>query len=324
MDKKQNTGTGTGFELLPIPQEALTTAQAGEISEIRRVWDKEEQTWYYSIIDFVKMLTHSKNPTSYWGMIKKRDQGLHETLEKLKVFSLRAKDGKLRETECATREMMLRIIQSIPSSAPLVEHAKVFLARLGEERLQEVEQQTQEEQLKEYYLRQGRTPEWIEARIRNLVGRNALTDEWLARGAQQNLHFSSLTNTIHRGTFGITTTEHHHQVKKLPKSTKKPRDHYTEDELGVLSLAELAARRRHEQNDSYGYPQLLEDAEVAGEFGKTVRLAFEEASGQAVVSSQNFLDTPKGKQKKRLPLPNQNDMIGQNQETVDPEQGTLF
>jgi len=310
------------FEVLPLAPQGGSDEQEGE-AQGRRIWDREEQTWYYSIVDFVKYLTQSKNPGVYWSALKKRDQGLEETLKKVKVIPMRARDGRLRDTECATREMMLRIIQSIPSTAPRVEQAKLLLAQRGEERLQEIEQQTQEEQLRDYYIKQKRrSPEWTEARIRNLVGRNALTDEWLARGAQQNLHFGILTNTIHRGTFGVSTTEHHQQVKHLPKSTKNPRDHYTEEELGVLSLAELAARRRHEQNDSQGYTQLLGDAEVAGEFGKTVRLAFEEASGQPVVSSENFLDHPKRRQTKQLPQSNQ---ITIQQEKKDgPEQRNLF
>lgn len=313
------------FELLSLSPQVLVNKQEGETQEVRRIWDREQQIWYYSITDVVKFLTQSKKPAVYWSALKKRDRGLEEILKKIKVIPLRARDGRLRDTECATRETMLRIIQSIPSTTPLVEQAKLILAQLGEERLQEVDQQTQEEQLRAYYIRQkGRSPEWAETRIRNLVERNALTDEWLARGAQQNLHFGILTNTIHRGTFGITTTEHHQQVKLLPKSTKNPRDHYTEEELGVLTLAELAARRRHEQNDSQGFPQLLGDAEVAGAFGNKVRLAFEEASGQPVVSSQNFLDQPKRRKKKQLPSPSQQAETKQHEEPEDPEQRSLF
>ncbi|MBV9232156.1 MAG: hypothetical protein JOZ18_22795, partial [Chloroflexi bacterium] len=281
-----------------------------------------EQLWYYSVIDIIKLLTSSKNPKVYWSALKKRhehDQGFQETLRKVKLIPLRAKDGRLRETECVPREVMLRIVQNIPS--PLAEQVRLWLAQVGEEKLQEVEQQTQAEQLRAYYIRQGRKPEWVEMRIQNLLSRNALTDEWLARGAQQHLHFSLLTNTIHRGTFDISPQDHHHVVKRLPKSVKKPRDHYTEEELGVLTLAELAARRMHEQNDSQGVAQLLQDSQAAGAFGGRVRQQFEELTGKPVVSSQNFLDQPKGKRKKlQLPAPEQGSLFDQEELDQAPEE----
>ncbi len=261
------------FELLPIPQEMLSDKEIGERYEIRRVWDKEEQIWYYSVIDFVRLLTNSKNANVYWSILKKRnqqDQGFQDILKKIKELPLRGKDGRLRGAECVTREVMLRLVQNIPS--PLAERVRLWLAQVGEEKLQEVEQQTQAEQLRAYYIHQGRTPEWADARIQNLLSRNALTDEWAARGAQQHLHFGLLTATIHRGTFGISPTDHHHTVKQLPKSTKNPRDHYTEEELGVLTLAELAARRMHEEHNSQGAAQLLQDAQAAGAFGGNVKI----------------------------------------------------
>ena len=231
---------------------------------------------------------------------------------------MRAKDGRLRETECATRALMLRIVQSIPSKQ--AETVRLWLAQVGEEKLQETEQQTQVDQLLTYYMSQGRTPEWANARIRNLIGRNMLTDEWLLRGAQQELHFGILTTTIHRGTFGITTQVHHHTVKQLPKGIKKPRDHYTDTELNVLALSETAARTLHVRNDSQGVSQLLQDAQAAGEFGGQVRKQFEELTGQPVVSSQNFLDQPKVKRKQLLlPEAEQGLLFNQTEETNKSE-----
>ena len=289
-----------GFELIPIPQEALGDKETEELNEVRRVWDREDQLWYYSVIDFVKLLTRSKNPGVYWSTLKKRnqqDQGFADILGKIKELPLRGKDGKLRGAEFVTREVMLRLVQNIPGEQ--AERVRLWLAQVGEEKLQEVEQQTQAEQLRDFYIRQGRTPEWADARIQNLLSRNALTDEWLARGAQQHLHFGLLTGTIHRGTFGITPDMHHHTIKRLPKSIKHPRDHYTEEELGVLTLAELAARRMHEQNNSQGISQLVQDAQAAGSFGGQVRQQFEALTGQSVVSSQNFLEQVKGKRKRK-------------------------
>ncbi len=319
MDNTQDTG---GFERLPIPQEAIGNADAQETHEVRRVWEREEQLWYYSVIDFIELLTSSTNAKVYWSALKKRnrhDQGFQETLRHVKLIALRAKDGRLRETECVSREVMLRIVQNIPS--PSAERVRLWLAQVGEEKLQEVEQQTQAEQLRDYYISQGRTPEWADTRIQNLLSRNALTDEWVARGAQQHLHFGLLTGTIHRGTFGISPGEHHQTVKHLPKGIKNPRDHYTEEELGVLTLAELAARRMHEQNESQGVPQLVQDSQAAGAFGGQVRQQFEELTRESVVSSQNFLDQPKGKRKKKqLPAPEQGTLFDQEGHEQSPEE----
>lgn len=306
------------FESLSFPLKITDSIQADQLPEIRRIWDAEEQVWYYSIVDFIDILTDAPSPITYWTTFKKRrkdDLFLQETFGQLKMQPMRAKDGRLRETECATRPLMLRIVQSIPSKQ--AEVVRGWLAQIGEEKLQEAEQQTQVDQLRSYYLRQGRTPEWAEARIRNLIGRNLLTDEWILRGAQQDLHFGQLTTTIHKGTFGIAPRDHHQKVKRLPKGTENPRDHYTDIELNVLALSEAAARTLHERNDSQGVPQLLQDAQAAGEFGGKVRKQFEELTGESVVSSQNFLDQPKGKRKKKqFPTVEQDVLFGQ----VEPEQ----
>lgn len=305
-----DTGERSGFELLFISRAELAELQTDELFEVRRVWDTQEGLWYYAITDFLRLLTQSKNSSVYWSALKKRheqDEGFRAVLQKVKLFHLRARDGRLRETECASRETMLRITQDVPS--PLAEKVRLWLAQVGEERLQEIEQQTQEDELRDYYLGKGRSEEWIEARIRNLVTRNALTDEWLLRGAVQHLHFGVLTTTIHDRTFGVSTQQHHFAIKRLPKSVKKPRDHYTEEELGVLTLAELAARRLHQQHDSQGVEELLGDARIAGDFGKQVREAFEGTIGGPVVSSQNFLDQPGGRKKKGLPSGPQQDSL---------------
>jgi len=292
------------FESLSFPVEPSEPAQVDQLPEVRRIWDAEEQAWYYSVVDFIKILTNAPSAVTYWTTFKKRRQDdpfLQEVFGQLKMEPMRARDGKLRETECATRPVMLRIVQSIPSKQ--AETVRLWLAQVGEEKLQETEQQTQVDQLRNYYISRGRTPEWADARIRNLIGRNLLTDEWLLRGAQQNLHFGLLTRTIHEGTFGITPHTHHHVIKQLPEGVKTPRDHYTDIELNVLALSEAAARTLHQRNDSQGVPQLLKDAQAAGEFGGQVREQFEQLTNERVVSSQNFLDQPKGKQKQQKQLP---------------------
>ncbi len=308
------------FESLSFPVESQNPTQADQFPEVRRIWDAEEQTWYYSIVDFINILTNAPSPVTYWTTFKKRrkdDPFLQDIFGQLKMQPMRAKDGKLRETECTTRPLMLRIVQSIPSKQ--AEAVRLWLAQVGEEKLQEAEQQTQVDQLRNYYMSRGRTPEWADARIRNLIGRNLLTDEWLLRGAQQHVHFGLLTATIHQGTFGITSHKHHHTIKQLPEGVKNPRDHYTDIELNVLALSEAAARTLHERNDSQGVPQLMQDAQAAGTFGGLVRKQFEELTGEPVVSSQNFLDQPKGKRKQQLPAAEQGLLFEQTEETNQQE-----
>src|SRR6266487_3692992 len=181
-----DTDERSGFELLFISRAEFEEIQTDELFEVRRVWNNHEHIWYYSISDFIRLLTQSKSPAVYWSALKKRhkqDEGFQAVLQKVKLFHLRARDGRLRETECVSRETMLRITQDIPS--PLAEKVRLWLAQVGEERLQEIELKTQEDELRDTYLRMGRTKDWIDARIRNLVTRNALTDEWVARGAVQ-------------------------------------------------------------------------------------------------------------------------------------------
>ena len=164
------------FESLSFPVEPSEPAQVDQLPEVRRIWDAEEQAWYYSVVDFIKILTNAPSAVTYWTTFKKRRQDdpfLQEVFGQLKMEPMRARDGKLRETECATRPVMLRIVQSIPSKQ--AETVRLWLAQIGEEKLQEAEQQTQVDQLRSYYISRGRTPEWADARIRNLIGRNLLT-----------------------------------------------------------------------------------------------------------------------------------------------------
>lgn len=295
----KNDDARDGMELLPLPPEALDIPEGTELPEVRRIWDKDNEIWYYSVIDLLRLITGSKNANVYWSALKKRnetDPGFLDALDNIKEIPLRGKDGKLRGAECIPREGMLRLVQNI--SGERAEKIKRWLARVGEEKLQDIEQKTQVELLREQYIAQGHTPEWAELRIQNLLSRNALTDEWLARGAQQNLHFGVLTGVIHKGTFGITPKEHHQDVKHLPQNAK-PREHYTDAELAVYTLTEVAARQIHVNNNSQGFAELLKDAHTAGEFGGQVRQQFEELTGQPVVSSENFLDLPKEKRSKK-------------------------
>jgi DNA-damage-inducible protein D len=189
---------------------------------IRMKW--HDGRLYTSVIDVVGYLTDSPIPRNYWYLLKRRltEEGseVHTFCMQLK---LRSPDGKLRETDCADTETMLRIVQSIPS--PKAEPFKLWLAHVGTERLQD----DAVERIRKDYERLGYGTSWIDERLKNVVARNALTDEWRERGAEEGKEFALLTDTISTGTFALTTAEHR-QYKHLPKSANL-RDSMTPIEL---------------------------------------------------------------------------------------------
>lgn len=187
--------------------------------EIRRVWFNDE--WYFSIIDVIAVLAETAAPTSYWGKMQRRDEQLGLEWPKLK---LRGKDGKLRFSECANREGILRIVQSIPS--PKAEPFKRWLAEIGRERLEEMEDpELAVQRMREMYLQQGYTEEWIEKRIRGIAVRQELTDEWRERDVQEGKQFGILTAEIAKQTFDVTPSQHS-KLKGLKRENL--RDHMTD------------------------------------------------------------------------------------------------
>ena len=165
--------------------------------EIRRIWHNNE--WYFSIVDIIQALTDSPSPRQYWGVLKGRETQLLTICLQLK---LPAEDGKLRETDCANTEGLFRIIQAIPS--PKAEPFKLWLAKVGYERVQEIEDpKLAQKRMKELYRQKGYSDEWIEKRVRGIAIRQELTDEWKERGVTQEKDFAILTNEISKATFGM-------------------------------------------------------------------------------------------------------------------------
>jgi hypothetical protein len=275
-----------------------------QFPEIRRIFD--DDTWYYSITDVIQALTGTPDASDYWLKMKRRgkSEGFEATLEKVCHFPMKSrKDGKLRSTECVDRETLLRLVQSIPSMNQRLEDVKLWLAQVGEERLQSHEITAQIEQVRLEYRARGRDEAWINDRILNLTGRNALTDQWKQRGAVQTLHFGLLTNILHKGALGVTLREHG-KVKGLPKK-ENPREHMDRVELALLTLTEATSTSLHIENDSQGIEALKLDAQQAARAGKVARSATEKALGRPVVSATNFLGESKQGQRKRLSPPKQ-------------------
>ena len=258
-----------------------------ESKKIRRQFYNDE--WYYSIVDIIEVLTESKNANDYWYRLKKRmaDEEFSEVSTNCRRLKMTAKDGKTRDAECANRETIFRLIQSIPS--PNAEPFKLWFARLAEERIQEViNPELAIERARQTYLNKGYPDEWVNARIKGIPARNELTDEWKKRGVTDAKSFAILTNEISKGTFGITTNQHKN-LKHLEKK-QNLRDNMSPMELALTTLAEVTTTELHRTNDSQGMNALKIDAHDGGEVAKETRLNIEKRIGRKVVTSENALD----------------------------------
>lgn len=210
-----------------------------EDKKIRRVFHKNE--WYFSIIDVIETLANSSNPRRYWSDLKTQlsdNEGFIQLYEKIVQLKLLATDGKMRETDAANTETLFRIIQSIPS--PKVEPFKRWLAQVGYERIQEIEDpELASQRTRALYKAKGYSDAWIEKRMRGIAIREELTDEWDKRGVKQQKEYAILTAEISKATFGMTPSEY-----KEHKNLKREnlRDHMTDLELIFSMLGEASTK----------------------------------------------------------------------------------
>lgn len=252
---------------------------------IRKIMYRNE--WWFSIIDIIFALTESSIPKRYWSDLKTKlkTEGFYEVYENIVRLKIKASDGKLRETDCANTETIFRIIQSIPS--PKVEPMKRWLAKVGYERVQEIENpELASKRMRMLYKLKGYPDEWIEMRMRGIVIREELTDEWKNRGASEQKDFEILTAEISQATFGLKPGEY----KKL-KGLKREnlRDHMDDFELILTMLGERTTAEIHRTKDSKGAPRLKDDARLGGQVAGTARKQIERRIGRPVVSEKNFL-----------------------------------
>lgn len=262
---------------------------------IRRIWDDKTERWYFAVVDVIEALTNSQDPNKYWFDMKRREKEV-ELSANCRKFKLKAKNNRLYQTECADTEGMFRIIQSIPS--PKAEPFKRWLAKVGYERLQEIENpELAAERAREIYKAKGYSDEWIERRLQSIVTRNELTDEWRQRGVKEGLEFGVLTSDIARETFGITPSEHK-QVKKLKRESL--RDHMTGLELAFTILGEAATTEIARQDDAQGFQENQTAAQKGGRIAGNARRELEAETGKPVVSPTNYLKSPQAQ--KGLPF----------------------
>ena len=258
--------------------------------KIRSVWNEEEELWYFSVVDVVEVLTGSVNPRDYWFKMKKRvhtEDGF-ELSTICRQFKLTAIDGKLRETDCANVKSLLRIIQSLPS--PKAEPFKQWLAQVGYERIQEIENpELAQERMKELYEKKGYSKDWIDKRLRGIAIRQNLTDEWKERGIRKEKDFAILTAEISKATFGLTPSEY--KVHKgLTKKNQNLRDHMTDLELIFTMLGERVTTEISQQEKPETFEENRNVANRGGNVAGIARKQTEKELGHSVISSENYLE----------------------------------
>ncbi len=257
---------------------------------VRKIIHKNE--WYFSVVDICGALTDSPDAGAYWRKLKQRlqEEG-SEVVTFCHVLKLPAPDGKKYGTDCADTEGIFRIIQSIPS--PKAEPLKRWLAKVGYERVQEIENpELATKRTRMLYKLKGYSEDWIEKRMRGIAIREELTDEWQKRGAREEKDYEILTAEISKATFGLIPS----QYKKL-KGLKRQnlRDHMDDFELIFNMLGERATTEIHRTEDSKGVPKLKADAKAGGDIAGGARKKLEKRLGRSIVSKKNFLAKPEDK-----------------------------
>ncbi len=254
--------------------------------EIRRTMHNDE--WWFVITDIIAALTDSADPSDYWKKMRKRDPDLGKALQggvNLSPLALEfATAGGIQKIQCWNTEGIFRLIQSIPS--PKAEPLKRWLARIGKERIDEIENpELAMARMQELYEKKGYPKEWIDKRMRGIAVRQDLTDEWKNRGARSTLEFAILTNEIMHGAFDLKVEEYK-QVKDLQRENL--RDHMTDIELILTMLAEATTTKLHRDRDSQGFAPLKKDAKDGGAVAGRTRKDIEAQTGKPVISRENF------------------------------------
>ena len=252
---------------------------------IRRHWDDKRELWYFSVVDVISALTSSKNPQVYWRVLKKRliDEGSDETVTKCNGLKMKAADGRMRLTDVADTEVLLRLIQSIPS--PKAEPFKLWLASVGYERLEETaDPEITINRALNTYLKKGYSQSWINQRLKSIEIRKALTDEWEKRGVKEGLEYAILTDEITRAWAGLTTKQYKN-LKELKKENL--RDNMTNLKLVLNMLAETATTEISEKKKPKGFYPSKVVAKRGGRVAGNARNEIERQTGKNVITSTN-------------------------------------
>ncbi len=269
-----------------------------ESKQIRSAWIETEQKWYFSIQDVVQLLTDTSNVKDYIKKMKKRDSQLNSNWGTIcPLVGMVAADGKKRKVQAANTRGLLRIIQSIPS--PKAEPFKLWLAQVGSERLEEIENpEIASQRIREIYKAKGYSEEWIEKRMRGIAVRDELTGEWKKRGVKEGMEYSILTAEISKATFGIVPSDYK-KLKGLTKTSENLRDHMTDLELIFTMLGEASTTEIAKNKNVQGFIDNRKAAIAGGKVAGKARQDLERKSGKKVVSKENFKQLPE-KEKRKL------------------------
>lgn len=255
---------------------------------IRRVYDEDTETWWFSVIDVVQVLTDSNNAKRYWSDLKRKlaqEAGSEQPYEKIVRLKMPAADGKQRLTDVATAETLLRLVQSVPSLK--AEPIKLWLAKVGYERMQEMADPALSlDRARQTWQQHGRSDKWIQQRMTGQETRNKLTDYWRGHDIKEGSEFAILTNIIHHEWSGVSVNEHK-GMKGL--KSQNLRDHMSEAELIFTALAELSTRQIAENVDATGMQPNQTAAKAGGRIARQARNQLESQTGKSVVSGENYL-----------------------------------
>lgn len=271
----------------------LPSSTLFEQHQIRRLYDDATETWWFSVIDIIQVLIEQpdyKAAQNYWKVLKSRlaKEG-SQLVTDCNQLKMQAADGKLYNTTVAKAETLLRLVQSVPS--PKAEPIKLWLAKVGYERMQEMADPSLGlDRARELWRKHGRSEKWIQQRMMGQETRNKLTDYWKEHDIREGEEFAILTNIIHQEWSGVTVKDHK-TIKGL--KTQNLRDHMTEAELIFTALAELSTRQIAESEQATGMPKNKVAARKGGGIAKKARLELEQKTGKSVVSGSNFLPPKK-------------------------------
>lgn len=273
----------------------MNTIKLFESKTVRSVWNEADEKWYFSVHDVVYVLTDSTDVKQYVKRILSRDSSL-----KLKwgtictLVEMKAADGKNRKILAANSQGLLRLIQSIPS--PKAEPFKLWLAQVGSERIEEIENpELAIQRTREIYKLKGYSDEWIEKRMRSIAIREELTDEWSQRGVKEQREYAILTAQISKATFGLTPSEYKN-VKKLKRENLP--DHMTDLELIFSMLGEASTTAIVRTQNPKGFTENKKVAKQGGDVAGNARKELEKKTGKSIISSENFNQLGEKKRKK--------------------------
>ena len=269
-----------------------------EDRQIRRVYDEKTETWFFSVVDIIQVLTQQadyQTARKYWNKLKERlNKEGSQLVTNCHQLKLPADDGKMRLTDVASPETLLRLVQSVPS--PKAEPIKLWLAKVGYERMQEMADPALSlDRARETWQKHGRSEKWIQQRMTGQETRNKLTDYWATHEIKKGEEYAILTNIIHQEWAGVSVQDHK-AIKGL--KSQSLRDHMSEAELIFTALAELSTRQIAEKASATGMDENKVAARTGGNIAKKARLELEAITRQSVVTRQNFLPPPKIKRLK--------------------------